>query len=228
MNLGIVTSYIIAGVIILGIVMMNFRVQNSGAELTLSQMNRQYVTDIADMLNDDLSNMGYDVNDVTRDPDNPEEVRILMCAQSDRIRFYRNLCQTDDECSNEDRLPERIEWRLLTEDEISTSNPDHRTLRRTVSELDDNDNVVPESVEVTDINIGVTQFNLQYYKTVGSNSEDTGLGCGTNVPDVRQIKVTLEVQSAERIIQRASDDGRYIRSVWEKRFTPTNLQLQNN
>ncbi|MEX0660309.1 MAG: hypothetical protein WEA58_14285 [Balneolaceae bacterium] len=226
MNLGIVTSYIIAGVIILGIVMMNFRVQNSGAELTLSQMNRQYVTDIADMLNDDLSNMGYDVNGRTKIP-GTEDIRILDCAQENRIRFYRNLCETDTECAEEDRVPERIEWELRT-NEISTSNTNHRTLRRTVTKLDNNDNVVPESEDVTDINIGVTQFNIQYYDSVGSKNDKTGLGCGTNVPSVKQIKVTLEVQSAEKIIQRASDDGRYIRSVWEKRFTPTNLQLLDN
>jgi len=224
MNLGIVTSYIVAGVIILGIVMMNFRVQNSGAELTLSQMNRQYVADITDMLNDDLSNMGYNVNDVTRNSEG--EVRILDCAQQNRIRFYRNLCETDIECANENRIPERIEWRLITDEEISVTNSAHRTLRRTVTVLDEDNEIVIE--EVNDINIGVTQFDIQYFETVGSNENITGLGCGSNVTNVKQLKVTLEAQSAERIIQRASDGGRYIRSVWEKRFTPTNLHLQNN
>lgn len=224
MNLGIVTSYIIAGVIILGIVMMNFRVQNSGAELTLSQMNRQYVTDVTDMLNDDFSNMGYDVNDVTRNPET-DEVRVMDCAKSDEIRFYRNLCSTDAECNDDTRIPEQITWQLLP-DVISSTNPDHRTLRRTVRVLDGTNTVVSE--DVTDINIGVTAFNIEYFETVGSNTNITGLGCGSNVPTVRQIKVSLEVQSAEKIIQRASDDGRYIRSVWEKRFTPTNLQLQDN
>lgn len=224
MNLGIVTSYIIAGVIILGIVMMNFRVQNSGAELTLSQMNRQYVADVADILNDDFSNMGYDVNDVTRNPET-DEVRVMDCAKSNEIRFYRNLCETDADCADETRIPEQITWELLT-DEVSTTNPDQRTLRRTVTVLDETNTVI--SSDSTDINIGVTKFNIQYFETVGTNTNITGLGCGSNVPSVRQLKVTLEVQSAEKIIQRASDDGRYIRSVWEKRFTPTNLQLQDN
>ncbi|CAN5389403.1 hypothetical protein BH23BAC3_BH23BAC3_17030 [soil metagenome] len=225
MNLGIVTSYIIAAVIILGIVMMNLRVQNSGAELTLSQMNRQYVTDIADILNDDLSNMGYNVNDVTRNPETGE-ARVLDCAQSNRIRFFRNLCNSDIECSDEDRIPERIEWQLLTADEISQSNPDHRTLKRTVTTYDPDGSIA--GIDETEINVGVTQFNIQYYETVGSNNNSTGLGCGSNVPSVRQLKITLEVQSAEKIYNRAAGEGRYIRSVWDKRFTPTNLQLQNN
>ncbi len=225
MNLGIVTSYIIAGVILLGIVMMNIRVQNSSAELTITQLNRQYVSDITDILNDDLANMGFDVNDVTRDPDT-EEARVLDCAQSNRIRFYRNLCETDSECSNQDRVPERIEWRLIVDDEISPSNPDHRSLKRTVTTFDTDGSEL--GTEETSMNVGVTQFNIQYYENVGSNSNATGLGCGSNVPSVRQLKVSLEVQSAEKIYDRATAEGRYVRSVWEKRFTPTNLQLQNN
>ena len=224
MNLGIVTSYIVAGVIILGIVAMNLNVQNSSAELTLTQMQRQYVTNIADMLNDDLPNMGYDVNDVTRDSDG--NIKIIECARDNRISFYRNLCETDVDCNNDDRPQELIEWRfLIDEDPISDSNPNHRTLRRTVTT-----NPASEEPEVdeNDINVGVTEFNIQYYDTVGSNNPiTTGLGCGSGVDDIKQLKVTLEVQSAERIHRRAQGDGRFISSVWEKRFTPSNLQIKD-
>lgn len=225
MNLGIVTSYIVAGVILLGIVMMNIRVQNSGAELTISQMNRQYVTDISDMLNDDLSNMGYDVNRITRDPET-DVVRIMDCAQSNRIRFYRNLCETEAECNDSNRIPERIEWRFLLNDEISATNPAHRTLLRTVTEFDPATGD-PLTVNTQEINVGVTQFNIEYYETVGSNSS-ISVGCGSNVTNVRQFKVTLEVQSAEKIYSRSLAEGRYVRSVWEKRFTPANLQINTN
>lgn len=227
MNLGIVTSYIIAGVILLGIVMMNIRVQNSSAELTISQMNRQYVTDISDMLNDDLSNMGYDVNRITRDPDTGQ-VRIMDCAQENRIRFYRNLCATDAECSDPNRIPERIEWRLLSEDEISTTNPAHRTLLRTVTEFDP-ETGDPLSENTQEINVGVTQFSIEYYETVGSNiNGNVSVECGSNVTNIKQFKVTLEVQSSEKIYNRSVAEGRYIRSVWEKRFTPANLQINSN
>ena len=223
MNLGIVTSYIVAGVIILGIVAMNINVQNSSAELTLTQMQRQYVANITDMLNDDLSNMGYDVNDVTRDSEG--NIKILDCAQANRIRFYRNLCETDVECNNPDRPRELVEWRFLDE-EISDSNPNHRTLRRTVTteSPEEEDDIVDEN----NINVGVTQFNIQYYDTVGSNNHLTsGLSCGSGLPDIKQLKVTLEVQSAEPIYQRAQGSGRFINSVWEKRFTPQNLQIED-
>lgn len=222
MNLGIVTSYIVAGVILLGIVAMNVNVQNSSAELTLTQMQRQYVINITDMLNDDLPNMGYDVNDVTRDSE--ENIKILECAKVNEISFYRNLCETDVECNNSDRPRELVEWRLLNE-EISNSNPNHRTLRRTVTTNPGSEDPV---VDINNINVGVTEFNIQYYNKVGSTEPlTTGVGCGTNLGTIKQLKVTLEVQSAERIYQRAQGSGRFINSIWEKRFTPPNLQIKD-
>ncbi|REL38868.1 hypothetical protein DYD21_02640 [Rhodohalobacter sp. SW132] len=188
-------------------------------------MNRQYVTDISDMLNDDLSNMGYDVNRITRDPET-DVVRIMDCAQSHRIRFYRNLCETEAECNDPNRIPERIEWRFLLDNEISATNPAHRTLLRTVTEFDPSTGD-PLAVNTQEINVGVTQFNIEYYETVGSNS-NISPGCGSNVTNVRQFKVTLEVQSAEKIYSRSLAEGRYVRSVWEKRFTPANLQINTN
>ena len=224
MNLGIVTSFIVAGVILLGIVAMNLNVQSSSAELTFTQMQRQYITNIADMLNDDLPNMGYDVKDVTRDSEG--NIKILDCAQPNRIRFYRNLCETDIECDNEDRPRELVEWRLLTDEPISDSNPNHRTLRRTVTTEtpEEDDDIVDEN----NINVGVTQFDIKYYDAVGSNDHLTSeLSCGSGLPDIKQLKVTLEVQSAERIHRRAQGEGRFISSVWEKRFTPPNLQIKD-
>ena len=225
MNLGIVTSYIVAGVILIGIVMMNLSVQGSSAELTITQMQRQYVANITDMLNDDLSNMGSDVNDITRDSDG--EPHIIECATDNRISFYRNLCQTNEECADENRQPELIEWRLLTEDEISDSNPNHRTLRRTVTTFHSEEDPV---VDENDINVGVTQFNIEYYRQgyIGSDNNTTGIGCGSGVENIRQLKVMLEVQSAERVRSRPGAEGRFIRSVWDKRFTPPNLQIAFN
>jgi hypothetical protein len=42
--------------------------------------------------------------------------------------------------------------------------------------------------------------------------------------DVEQIYIVMEVQSREPVFKRAQGDGRFVRTVWEKRFTPMNLQ----
>jgi len=45
------------------------------------------------------------------------------------------------------------------------------------------------------------------------------------IGDVKQIHLRLELQADEKLYNRASSDGRYVRSVWEKRYTPPNLQF---
>lgn len=211
MNIGMVTSYVIAGMLLLGIAMMNIRVQNSSAELTISQMVREYVVNITDMLNDDLPNMGYHVNRTTAD-DASTGNRILVQADSSRISFYRNL--TNDPT----RTPDLITWELGA-DTISTTNPAFRSLVRTV---------LFESAgtpDVNEINLGVTNFEIRYYNTVGAplgSNMATPLSAA-QMEDVKQIYIIMEVQSREPVYERATGDGRFVRTVWEKRFTPINL-----
>jgi hypothetical protein len=211
MNIGIVTSYIIAGMIILGIAMMNIRVQNSSAELTISQMLREYVVNITEMLNDDLPNMGYDVNRTTLDNDEVGN-KILTYANSNRIQFYRNLS------SDPTRTPDRITWELFDDNPVS-GNPNIKTLARIV-EFESTG-----APDTTKIRVGVTEFELRYYSTVGAplSSNMSPPASGSSLSDVRQIHVILEVQSIEPVYTRATGDGRFVRSVWEKRFTPMNL-----
>ena len=211
MNLGIVISYIIAGMILLSIAMMNIRVQNSAAELTITQIVREHVVTVTDMLNDDLPNMGYDVNRTTRE-NSAVGNKILEFAYQDSISFYRNL--TNDHT----RTPDRITWKLI-DDNPAAGNPDIKTLARIVQFENTG------TPDTTRIRLGVTDFQLRYYSTVGlplaSNMPDPGTG--TTLSDVRQIHVVLEVQSREPVYNRATGPGRFVRTVWDKRFTPTNL-----
>jgi hypothetical protein len=211
MNIGIVTSYIIAGMILLGIAMMNIRVQNSSAELTISQTLREQVVNITEMLNDDLPNMGYDVNRTTLQNDDVGN-RILAHAQTNRIVFFRNLN------GDPTQTPDRITWELI-DDNPSSGNPNIKTLARIVQF---NNSGAPDT---TKIRTGVTEFELRYYDTVGAplGSNMSPPGSGSGLSDVKQIHVILEVQSREPVFTRATGDGRFVRSVWEKRFTPPNL-----
>lgn len=206
MNMALVTSYIIAAMLMLSIVIMNLRMSNSSAELTLTQITRTHVSNVADMLNDDIPNMGYNVDSKT-DP-------ILTYAHTHRIRFYRNI-QNDA-----DREPELVTWEFYENEEIETTkNPDHRLLVRKVY---DPNSGVEDSTAVT---AGVIRFRLQYYDKHGEDLENnmSPPGSGSTLADVKQIYLELEMQSAEPIYSRASSGGRYIRSAYEKRFSPRNL-----
>lgn len=212
MNIGMVTSYVIAGMLLLGIAMMNIRVQNSSAELTISQMVREYVVNITDMLNDDIPNMGYHVDRTTADVSSTGN-RILVEADSSKISFYRNL--TDDPT----RTPDFITWELK-QDTVFTGNPDIKTLVRSVQFQSTG---APDENE---IQLGVTNFEIRYYNSVGAplgSNMATPLSAA-QMADVEQIYIVLEVQSREPVFERATGDGRFVRTVWEKRFTPMNLQ----
>jgi len=208
MNLGIVISYIIAGMILLSIAMMNIRVQNSSAELTITQIVREHVTNITEVLNDDLSNMGYDVDQSTL----KSKGAILTYANDNSISFYRNLQ------NNSAVEPDLITWSLV-DDSPSTGNPNIKTLVRTV--LSGETGLMDEN----EIKVGVTNFELRYYDTVGNSlgNNMSPPAAGSGLSNIRQIHVILEVQSREPVFKRATGNGRFVRSVWEKRFTPTNL-----
>lgn len=216
MNLSMVTSFIIAGMIMLGIVMVNINVSNSTAELTIAQITKSHVSNITDMINDDFSNIGYDVNETTQESIG----KIFDCKLPNRISFYRNI--HDDP----DVSPKLIEWEFKkTEDVPGTNNEDHRPLVRTV--YDDDGSTI---LDQTEILLGVTKFELLYfddsnYGKPKSEGKTSSTGCSA-VTNVKQIHVELEVQSAEKMYKRSTGDGRYVSSVWDKRFTPINLNLE--
>jgi|GEM_PF-398370 len=232
MNVAMVTSYIIAGMILISILMMNLRMSTSGAELTLTQITREYVRNVTDMLNEDIPNIGYDIDKITRDPfysDDEMDKKVIIEVDEHRFRFYRNLCGTRTQNLvfegynvNCDR-PEIITWEYLEEQPESSQNPNHGTLVRTVEFLD-GDGVV-EDIRTNEIELGVTKFNLSYNDTLGGSVNMTMPILGNALYDIKQIYVELEMQSNERISGATSSEGRYIRSVWEKRFTPRNLEF---
>jgi len=208
MNLALVTSYIIAAMLMLSIIMMNLNLSSSSAELTLTQITRQHMVTVADMLNDDIPNMGYNVDEKT-------EV-ILEQANNHRIRFYRNI--QDDET----REPERITW-VFNSDPILPADKNQNIGLLTRRVLDPN-NADPE--EVTEIRTGVTKFHLRYYDKHGAPLDSSMVSPveGASLQNVKQIYLELEMQSAEPLHRGSGPEGdRYIRTVYEKRFSPRNL-----
>jgi len=213
MNLGLITSYIIAGFIFIGISMVNISLQSSSSELAITQITRSHVSNITEILNDDISNMGYDVDQTTMETKGV----ILDCKLPHRISFYSNIYGDPDSTAR------KIEWRFLKDEVLpDAKNEQHRALVRTVYDSDSG-----AVLDKTEIKVGITKFQIRYFDTVGKPVDESlpsGGGC-SDITDVKQIHIELEVQSPEKVYNRAVGEGRYIRSVWDKRFTPINLNL---
>jgi hypothetical protein len=206
MNTGLLTSYIIAGIILISLMMMNIRVSTSSAEITLTHLTREKALSVTELLYYDIPNMGYDQLNTT-----PE---IITIADSNKIQFYRRI---DPESPGD---PDLITWELTDTAIPETENPNDKVLIRTVEK--------GGNVEITKIRQGVTRFQLWYFDEQGlSTLPEDGEFLSTpvssaNLDDIKQVYIALELQSAEPL-RNNSDNLHYIRSAWEKRFSPNNL-----
>jgi hypothetical protein len=206
MNIGLVTSYIIAGILLLSILMMNLSVSNSSIETTLRQTNQQKLSSISNMISHDIQKIGYNRKSRTSP--------ILLEAAGKKIRFNSNIYNDADESV------ETVTWEFTNNEVTATENPNDFILRRTVEDSGGN------IIEQTPIQLGVTEFNLSYYNEYGvpiSDSLSTPVS-STDLSSIKQIYVKINLASAEKSFAIGGDDGRYVLSVWEKRFSPPNLE----
>lgn len=199
MNIGIVTSYVIAGMLLLAILMMNINMNTSSTELLLTQVTREQSRNISDILSYDIPKIGYNRTAVTD--------TVILYADSTLFRFKANIDNSTD------GTVETVEWEFLDTPVSGSENPDHRILRRTV-------NGVPN-----DITTGVTNFRFRYYDGYGDEmtADMATPVSSSDLGNIKQIFIKLVVESQFKYRSRTFPDGKYVMSVWEKRFSPQNL-----
>lgn len=211
MNLGLVTSYIIGGIILLSILTMNMSVSSSSTELTMTQLTREKASQVTELVSHDIQKMGYNF---TGKPNS-----IIDIAKRKKIQFYSNIDDQGD--------IERIIWEFKTEETdktLSTKNPNDYTLMRTVQ-----DSATGNLIEETPIEVGVTEFNISYYENYGDLLSDSLQSpiAASKRENIKQLYIRIKLESAEKVYYNAGNEGRYIKSVWEKRFSPPNLESTN-
>ena len=193
----------------ISIVIMNMNVSNSSFELTMTQTTKQHVQTVADMLSYDIPKIGYArQGKVSKYPDpsnggNPYS--FIETAASNKITFNSDI-------DNSGTI-DTITWELTSDEVSSTSNPSDFILVRNVNG------------DITEIKNGVSKFSINYYDRFGENKTDkmTTPVTGSALNDIVQIEIELVIESSETINYSFFSDGRYVRSSWDKRFTPVNL-----
>jgi hypothetical protein len=198
MNINILTSFIIAGMLLLMLAYMNLGVSNNSNELVLSQAKQSQKIDIQELITNDFPKIGYDFNDTID--------TLISNATDSSIVFFSNIDNSADGSI------ETIIWEMSSDGVSSTANTDDRILRRTAGG------------DVTEIVLGVTNFKLRYFDKLGSTTPLSTPLSTADIKTIRQIEVTLEVQSAETVSGTYGGNKNYITSIWTKRFTPRNLQ----
>ena len=208
MNLGLVTSYIIGGILLIGILALNMSLSNSSTELTLTQTTREKAKGVQEILTHDIQKMGFNKVGKTSP--------ILEVAESDKIQFRSNIDDTD---TNPNTDVERVTWEF-TNTSLNNGNPNVYVLMRTVEHLDTG------NIEETPIRLGVADFEIRYFDEYGKGISEymTTPLSSSELSNVRQLYLKLELQSSAKVHQNTSGDGRYVRTIWEKRFSPPNLE----
>jgi len=168
MNLGLVTSFIIAALLMLSIVSMNLRMSQSTQDISLHTMSQNHVSAISDLIQYDFPKIGYNVSGPISDP--------IALADEDEIQFQANLDNDAGESI------ENVIWRLEDDVLAGANNADHRSLLRIVGG------------DVQEINVGVTRFEIRYYSFGDPNPLATPVA---NTANINRIEVILEVQPRE-------------------------------
>lgn len=201
MDLGVVASYIIAGMLLMAILMMNMSVSSSSTELTMTQITREKAATLTDMLEHDILKMGYNKTSKTSP--------IIELAENQKIRFRSNI---DD---SNDKSVETITWDLTSDSVSTTQNPNDLVLKRTVS-----GGITSE----TPITLGVIEFEIKYFDEYGKDVSDNMVTPISNPEDIKQLYIKLVLESPQKVYQGTNENGRYVKTVWEKRFSPPNLE----
>ncbi|HEX6983636.1 MAG TPA: hypothetical protein VF181_12825 [Balneolaceae bacterium] len=209
MNLPLVISYIIAGIIMLSIIAMNISVSKSSTELTMTQITREKASSVTEFISQDLQKMGYNKTSRT-DP-------IVSIALGNKIQFFSNIDNSSD------KSVEAVTWELTSTGIPETQNPNDKVLLRTVYSVDILGNL-GSLIEETSIELGVTGFRISYYDDYGEPLSDSLTTPVADPDQIRQMYIKISFESAEKMYYQIGGDGKYILSVWEKRFSPPNLQ----
>jgi len=207
MNIGLVTSYVIGGMLLIGILAMNMSLSSSSTELTLTQTTREKAKGVKEFITHDIQKMGYNREGKT--------TPILEVGESNKIVFYSNI---DDTESNQNTDVEKVTWEFPGAP-LDKGNPNAYELVRTVEHLDTG------NIEKTPIRLGVTNFEIKYFDEYGkslSHAMSPPLS-SSELTNVVQLYITLELQSSAKINQNTGAGG-FVRTIWEKRFSPPNLE----
>lgn len=202
MNLGLTTSFIIAGLLLLSILTMNINLSQSSTKLTVRQITNKRANTISQILQKDIPNIAYSASGSISSP--------IKDAGSNYIKFETDI--------DNDGSVETIEWSFTNTDASNSQNPDDKVLIRSVDS------------DQTKFKSGITSFEFTYYdedrNEISYSAISSLLGGGQAERDkIRFIDVSLTVESTEKVGGANSTDSEYIKVYWNNQFSPPNLRL---
>lgn len=196
MNIGLITSFLVGGILLLSLLVFNNSVMNSTAETTITISTQIKVDALVDVLQNDLSRLGYN----TGTADN------FITFQSNTLEFKGDIFDNDE---TRDLDYDVVEWKLTSTRATATKNPNDYILTRTW----DPDPFVAGNEEVT--NFYVSRLAFKYYNAQGNITNDRSV--------IKQIEIELIYESDEPYYLNPKGDPQYYRTIWKRTIVPNNL-----
>jgi hypothetical protein len=201
MNVGIVTSFIVGGLLLLSILTLNVRMSEFANNSTVDMIAKNRVETISELISNDLKKIGQDL---------PGSVKPFVTMDSDRIKFRADTFFGDN------RPFSMITWDFKTNQGYSKSkNPNDFLLSR-----DDN---IPGNPGNNKDEFPVTFFKISYLDKNG----DPVLGLPANQSLISRIHVEIICESEEPVGTDSNGNDIYSSVMWSKTFYPENLQFSN-
>lgn len=201
MNLGLVTTFIVGGLMLLSILMFNNSTYNSAVETTSSVITQKKMDDIVEVLHNDLNRIAYDV------PTNIYPA--FITSTSNKVTFRGNIFDNDGSSSFDE-----VTWYFTSSKDTISTNPNDFILIRTWNPNPGN----PITEEVS--RYSVRYFNMKYFDSDGN--------VAPSVDKIVQIEVELVVESGEPYAINKSSYDNYYRSVWKRRIVLSNILIEDS
>ena len=198
MNIGIVTSYVIGGFMLVSILAFNMSLNTTSQETTISTINQEKRNDIVQLLSCDFNGLGYSDDIFNNDP--------IQVSKSDEVEFRTSPACVD----GGDNTSGELVTLYADSDDLaeSTTNPNDFYLYR-------------EDKNGT-LRFLVTHFELKYYRKNIVSGDWDEVSNPASLMSQREIKIRVEamIESEEPI--RINPEGIHIyhRTAWTREFIP--------
>ncbi len=167
MNISIVISSIVGGILIIAIATLSFRMSESSGNNTLYNMSKSRMDVIAEMVTYDIRNLGYRADDIN--------CPAIVSADIHELTFCADI--------DNDGFTNRVTWRYDTTAEVeSTPNPNDRMLIREVLMEDGPDEIA--------ISLVVTKFEFTYF-----NVDNDTINPATELNQLSRIRLSIQTES---------------------------------
>ena len=162
MNLGLATTYIIGGLMLISILAYNYSLYNSTVETTSSVITQAKLDNIVSVLQNDLNRIGYDRG-------NSEA---FVMAEDSAVIFRGNIFDNDG--SDDFDL---VEWAITSDPDTNTTNPNDFILIRKWNQT--------PSIPANEIEFeySVRDFEISYYDISGN--------VPAQMEDIVQVEIEL-------------------------------------